>query len=45
MGDLICECRICDKKFYGEDAKEKCVRHVDKEHPQFGPATCKCHEI
>jgi hypothetical protein len=45
MGYLICVCRKCDKQFKGEDAKEKCKKHVDEKHPNFGPATCECHEI
>jgi hypothetical protein len=41
----FCRCRACHEHFYGEtvaEARQACVEHGRRDHPEWGPEACYC---
>jgi hypothetical protein len=41
----FCRCRVCHEHFYGETieaARQACLAHAEREHPDWGVTTCFC---
>jgi hypothetical protein len=41
----FCRCRVCHEHFYGltiAEAREACLEHAHKQHPDWGVTVCFC---
>ena len=41
----FCRCRVCHEHFYAgtiDEAREECMKHGEKHHPDWGESACYC---